>query len=63
MSVNTFRVEVYLPDFSSAFKFCKEKYPDLGLPDVLNHAWDMTKKVHFHMTAQDKAFLFRNVNS
>lgn len=62
MSLNSFRMEVYLPDFSSAFKFCKEKYPDLALPEMLNQAWKMTEKVHFHMTNRDKLFLFRCVN-
>lgn len=59
MSSNSFRIEVYLPDFLSSLKFCKEKYPDLEEIDTLNHAFNMTKKIHFRLNAKDKNFLFR----
>lgn len=61
MSADTFRLEVLLPTFQEAFTFCKKAYPDLEPPKLLNHAWEMSKKVHFHMTSRDKSFLFKCV--
>ena len=62
MSLNSFRLEVYLPDFVSSLKFCREKYPALDDIEALNHAFEMTRKIHFRLTDKDKNFLFQHVN-
>lgn len=63
MSNNSFRMDVYLPDFESSVKYCKAKYSDLELANILDHAWNMTKQFHPHMTNRDKSFLFKCVGT
>ena len=60
-SANSFRMEVYLPDFSASVEYCKKHHPEYTVGEILYHAFDMTKQIHFRMNSKDKSFLFRCV--
>jgi hypothetical protein len=60
MSNDIYRGQVYLPDFIGAMNFCKKHYGSLDRKIILDHAFEMTKKIHFRMTDADRKFLFKH---
>ena len=60
MSNDIYRGQVYLQDFINAVNYCRKQYINLDRKVVLDHAFEMTKKIHFRMNSSDKKFLFKH---
>jgi hypothetical protein len=60
MSNDIYRGQVYLPDFIGAVNFCKKHYSSLDRKIILDHAFEMTKKIHFKLNRWDKEYLFKH---
>ena len=58
----TFEQESQLADFSRAISHTAQAHPTFKVPEILEHAWAMTKQIYSYLTARDRKLFLKYID-